>query len=254
MPYCSRNYLISSRLLKKVSDIIVLLLVSAVCKREKERDMSRKAGMERKTGETDIRMEFELDGKGAYDIETGIGFLNHMLELFARHGRFNLNIRASGDLQVDAHHTSEDTGIVLGKLIREALGDKVSVKRYGTAFVPMDETLAMVSLDLSGRPFLVFGTGDLPEGRSRGKSGGKAGDASGDRITGKASEFDLDLVEEFLRAVAFNAGITMHIKVLYGKNLHHIAEAIFKAFARALREASMIDPEIDGVLSTKGIL
>jgi len=196
--------------------------------------MERKAGVSRKTAETYINIELSIDGCGKAEINTGVGFFDHMLTLFAKHGLFDLYIRAQGDLNVDAHHTVEDVGIVLGKLIRDALGEKKSIKRYGTSYVPMDEALALVSLDLSGRPFIVFDAGDLN--------------------SGKIGDFDCELVEEFFRAVAFNAGITLHIKVFYGSNRHHIAEAIFKAFGRALDEASRIDARIEGVMSTKGIL
>ena len=187
----------------------------------------------RKTKETDIQLKFEVDGKGVSDIETGIGFLNHMLTLFARHGLFNLSLRAVGDLDVDAHHTVEDIGIVLGQAIREAAGDKVSIKRYGSCLLPMDEALAMVALDLGGRPFLAY-------------------DA---QFTGeKAGGMETALLEEFFRALAVNSGLTLHIKLIYGSNDHHIAEAIFKAFSRALDQALQKDMRIDGVMSTKGSL
>ncbi|MDD5602957.1 MAG: imidazoleglycerol-phosphate dehydratase HisB [Eubacteriales bacterium] len=197
--------------------------------------MPRKAEYTRKTNETNIAVAVCIDGKGISNIRTGIGFLDHMLELLARHGLFDLEVKADGDLRVDAHHTAEDIGIVLGTALKEALGDKVSIKRYGTSFVPMDETLAMVSIDLSGRPYLVYRGGILAAGIS-------------------SEGFDFALVEEFFRAVAFNSGMTLHMEVLYGSNLHHVAEALFKAFARALREASGIDAAIQGVLSTKGVL
>lgn len=193
----------------------------------------RNSEIERNTGETRIKLSLELDGSGKAGISTGIGFLDHMLDLFTRHGLFDLKVEARGDLHVDAHHTAEDVGIVLGQAIKAALGDKKSVKRYGTSHVPMDEALAMVSLDLSGRPFLVF---DIPF------------------TSQKLGEMDTELVEEFFRAVAFNSGITLHIKVLYGSNNHHMAEAVFKAFGRALDEASRTDPRIEGVMSTKGAL
>ena len=195
--------------------------------------MTRRAEIVRKTNETDVSLTFFIDGKGTSNITTGIGFLDHMLTLFARHGMFDLDLNASGDLDVDSHHTVEDIGIVLGHAIKEALGDKKSISRYGTSFVPMDEALAMVSLDISGRPFLVFDA-----------------EFSNDRV----GEMDTELFEEFFRAVAFNAGITLHIKVLHGGNNHHIIEAAFKAFGRALAEAVAINDRIDGVLSTKGIL
>jgi len=195
--------------------------------------LSRKAYIERKTGETDIKLNINIDGEGKSLINTGIGFFDHMLNLFSRHGFINLDVHAIGDLHVDSHHTIEDVGIVLGQAIKEALGDKAGIRRYGMAYVPMDEALAMVVIDLSGRPFLVF---------------------DADFSTEKIGNFDSQMVEEFFRAVAFNAGMTLHIKVLYGKNDHHKAEAIFKAFGRALDEAVKVDRRISGVMSTKGIL
>ncbi|AUS98171.1 imidazoleglycerol-phosphate dehydratase [Clostridium thermosuccinogenes] len=195
--------------------------------------MERKAEMSRKTAETEIQLELDLDGRGLSDIDTGIGFFDHMLNLFTKHGLFNLTVKAKGDLEVDAHHTVEDVGIVLGGAIRAALGDKKSIKRYGSSHVPMDEALAMVVIDLGGRPYLVF-------------------DAkfTQDRV----GNMDTELVEEFFRAIAFNAGMNLHIKVLYGSNNHHIIEAIFKAFGRALDEACRIDERIEGVMSTKGTI
>lgn len=189
--------------------------------------------VKRKTGETDIEVKVNLDGEGNYNISTGIGFFDHMLNLFAKHGLMDVDLKAVGDLEVDGHHTVEDVGIALGNAIKNALGNKERIKRYGTSYVPMDEALTFVSLDLSGRPFLVF---DYEMEK---------------RILGT---FDTELVEEFFRALAFNAGITLHIRVLYGKNLHHIIEGIFKATARALREAITIDERIKGVMSTKGVL
>lgn len=195
--------------------------------------MSRFAEIVRKTGETDIVLSMNLDGSGKAGINTGIGFFDHMLNLFAKHGLFDADIKAVGDLHVDSHHTVEDVGIVLGQVIKEALGDKKSIKRYGTVFVPMDESLAMVSMDLSGRPYLVF-------------------DA---RFTqDSVGSMDTELVEEFFRAVSVNAGMNLHIKVLYGVNNHHMIEAIFKAFGRALDEATRLDERIQGVMSTKGTL
>lgn len=195
--------------------------------------MARTAELKRKTKETDIALKIQVDGSGKDDINTGIGFLDHMLNLFTRHGLFDLEVKAEGDLNVDAHHTVEDIGIVLGQVIKEALGEKKSIKRYGTAFVPMDEALAMVALDLGGRPFLVYDAQYTSE---------------------KVGEMETELVEEFFRAVAFNAGMNLHIKVFYGSNNHHIVEAIFKAFGRALDEATKIDDRIEGVMSTKGRL
>lgn len=193
----------------------------------------REGLVKRNTKETQIKLKINLDGKGDCDAHTGIGFFDHMLVLFAKHGLMDAEFDVKGDLDVDAHHTVEDTGISLGLAIRQALGDKKSIKRYGTAFVPMDESLVQVSLDLSDRPFLVF-------------------DATfSQQMVG---QMDTQLVEEFFRAVAFNAGITLHIKLLHGTNCHHIIEAMFKAFGRALDEATKIDTRIVGVMSTKGML
>ncbi len=195
--------------------------------------MARESKIVRNTKETEIALSINLDGKGEYIVATGVGFLDHMLELFARHGMFDLDINASGDLKVDAHHTVEDIGIVLGQAIKEALGDKKSIKRYGTAYVPMDEALAFVTLDISNRSFLIFDVAYEQE---------------------KAGDMDTELFEEFFRAIATNIGLTLHIKSMYGNNNHHIVEAIFKAFARALKDAVTIDASISGVLSTKGVL
>lgn len=195
--------------------------------------MERTAELSRKTNETDISLMVNIDGTGKAQVDTGIGFFNHMLELFAKHGLFDLKLSATGDLNVDGHHTVEDVGIVLGLGLKKALGEKKSITRYGTAYVPMDESLAMVSLDLSGRSYLVFNASFKSE---------------------KIGKFDTELVEEFFRALAFNAGIALHINLLYGNNSHHVAEAIFKAFARALDQATQIDVRIDGVMSTKGSL
>lgn len=195
--------------------------------------MERRAEVRRKTAETDITVEINIDGIGKAEINTGIGFFDHMLDLFSRHGFFDLKIYAKGDLEVDGHHTVEDVGISLGQAIREALGDKKGIRRYGTSYVPMDEALAMTALDISGRPFLVFDA-----------------EFTSEKIGGMETE----LVEEFLRAFVYNAGLTMHVKVLHGSNNHHIIEAIFKSLARALDEAVTIDSRIDGVMSTKGIL
>lgn len=187
----------------------------------------------RTTKETKIDAEINLDGAGKTEISSGIGFFNHMLNLFAAHGQFDLKVICAGDLEVDGHHSVEDIGITLGAALKEALGDKRGITRYGTFFLPMDETLALVSLDISGRPFLVYDGGELAP-----------------MIGG----FDTELVEEFLRAFAFNAGITLHVKILYGKNSHHKVEAIFKALGHALRAAVTVDEKIQGVPSTKGIL
>jgi len=191
----------------------------------------REAEVNRKTGETDIQAKLNLDGEGNYSINTGIGFFDHMLNLMTKHGLLDLALEAKGDLEVDSHHTIEDVGIALGQCLNRALGDKSGIKRYGTSFVPMDEVLASVSIDVSGRPFIVC---DF--------------NFTVDRV----GEMDTEMVEEFLRALAFNAGITLHARVLYGKNNHHMIEAVFKALGRALREAVDIDPRIKGVMSTKG--
>ena len=193
----------------------------------------RAAKAERQTKETSIAVRFFLDGTGVSDIHSGIGFLDHMLTLFSMHGKFDLQLECSGDLDVDGHHTTEDIGIVLGQTFKTALGDKRGISRYGTFFLPMDETLAFVSVDLSGRSFLVCEPGELSP---------------------MVGDFDTELVKEFFRAFAFNAGITLHAKILYGNNTHHKIEALFKAFGRALAIAVAIDPKETGIPSTKGIL
>lgn len=195
--------------------------------------MGRKTTVNRKTKETDIHLQLELDGEGNYQIDTGIGFFNHMLEGFSRHGFFDVKLQVKGDLEVDCHHTVEDTGIVLGTAIRKALGDKKGIKRYGSCILPMDETLVLCAIDLSGRPYLVFD------------------DAF---TTDRVGYMDTEMVREFFYAVSYSAGMNLHIKVLSGSNNHHIMEAMFKAFARALDEAVSTDPRISGVLSTKGSL
>lgn len=190
----------------------------------------RTAEITRKTKETDITLKLDLDGGNA-DISTGIGFFDHMLTAFAVHGGMGLTVKAVGDLQVDGHHTVEDVGIVLGKAFREALGDMKGIARYGTAFIPMDEALGFASIDISGRPFLVFNA-----------------EFSDDKI----GDFDACLAEEFFRAFAFNAGVTLHLKCEYGKNDHHIAEALFKAAAHAVKAAKAVYGS--EILSTKGVL
>jgi len=195
--------------------------------------ISRQAKIVRESKETKIDISINLDGSGKYEGDTGIGFFDHMLCIFAKHGLLDLYVAVLGDLNVDSHHTIEDVGIVLGCVIKEAMRGKEGIKRYGTSFVPMDETLATVSLDLSGRPYIVF---------------------QGEFTVDKLGSFDTEMVEEFFRAVAINSGITLHARVLYGKNNHHIAEALFKAFGKALSEALTYDPRIKGVLSTKGCL
>jgi imidazoleglycerol-phosphate dehydratase len=194
---------------------------------------ARTAVQERKTKETDIRVELNLDGEGRAMADTGIDFFNHMLEGFAKHGFFDLAISCKGDLAVDGHHTVEDCGIVLGSAIKEALGDKRGIKRFGSCILPMDETLVLCAIDLSGRPYLVF---------------------DGDFTTEKIGELDTELVREFFYAISYSAGMNLHLKVLTPGNNHHMAEACFKAFARALDEAVAIDPRIQGILSTKGSL
>jgi imidazoleglycerol-phosphate dehydratase len=194
--------------------------------------MARTAAKERKTQETQIRLELDLDG-GEASISTGVGFLDHMLELLARHGRLGLRVEASGDLETGAHHTTEDVGIVLGQALDEALGDRSGIRRYGSALVPMDESLGECAIDISGRPYCAFDA-DLPATSIAG--------------------FDTDLTEEFFRAVANSAKLTLHLWVRSGTNAHHMIEAAFKAFARALRDAVAIDPGESGVPSTKGTL
>jgi imidazoleglycerol-phosphate dehydratase len=197
-------------------------------------DTARQARVERKTKETEITLQLNLDGTGASKVRTPIPFFSHMLEAWSKHGLMDLAVEAQGDVEVDQHHTVEDVGIVLGQALRRALGDKRGIARFGTAFVPMDETLVAASVDVSGRPYLVF---QVPVARTR------------------VSNFDLDLLQEFFRALAFNAEITLHVTMHHGHNLHHITEAIFKAVGRALAEATRINPRIAGVLpSTKGSL
>ena len=198
-----------------------------------EMKKARCAEIKRKTAETQISVKLTLDGEGICDIATGIGFLDHMLTLLAKHSFMDLTVKAKGDLEVDSHHTVEDIGIVLGEALREALGDKAGIHRYGNCFIPMDETLAQACLDFSGRPFLIFGA-EIP------------------KI--KLGNYDTEMTEEFFRAIAMHCGLTLHIRVLYGSNVHHIIEAVFKAFARAVAEAAAVDPKVKGVMSSKGIL
>jgi imidazoleglycerol-phosphate dehydratase len=195
--------------------------------------MSRKTAVERITKETRIKMTLTIDGSGESKVCTSAPFLDHMLRLFARHGLFNLEVEAMGDIDIDFHHTVEDIGIVLGDAFKEALGDKQGIRRYGQATVPMDETLASVSVDLSGRPFLAYNV-KLPKV--------------------KIGEFDVELAREFFQALTNHLAANIHINVMYGDNVHHILEACFKALARALDQATQLDPRIDGVLSTKGKL
>ena len=194
----------------------------------------RKSSVKRKTTETNIKINFSIDGKGKGSINTQMPFLDHMLTLFTKHGLFDLYIDASGDLEVDYHHTVEDIGIVMGQAITRAVGEKRGIKRYGSAEIPMDETLASVALDLSGRPYLIYNV-SLPR-----------------KV--RIKEFDPDLIEDFFQAIVNNSGVTLHINLQYGRNIHHIFEAIFKAFGRALDEATTIDSRIKGVPSTKGKL
>lgn len=193
----------------------------------------RSGNVERKTLETGISAEWCLDGSGSCEINTGIGFFDHMLTLLAKHSFSDLVMHAVGDLDVDSHHTVEDCGIVLGQALKEAVGDKAGIHRYGNCFLPMDEALVQVCLDLSGRPYLVFDA-DIPKVQ--------------------LGIYDAEMTEEFFRALAMQAGLTLHIRVLYGKNTHHIIEAIFKGFARALSEAVAFDSRVHGVMSSKGTL
>lgn len=194
---------------------------------------ARVARIERKTRETEILLHLNLDGTGASKVETTVPFFNHMLEAWAKHGLMDLTVDARGDTEVDPHHTVEDVGICLGKAFKEAVRDKAGLVRYGSAFVPMDEALVHAAVDISGRPYLIF---NVPLQRTR------------------ISNFDLDLLQDFFRAVAFNAEITLHVNLHYGENLHHISEAVFKSAGRALAQATRLDPRISGVLSTKGAL
>lgn len=194
----------------------------------------RKAKVERRTKETDIAAKINLDGSGKYSINTSIPFLDHMLSLMCKHGLFDTKLKAKGDIEIDCHHTIEDVGIVLGKAFKQALGDMKGMSRYGQASVPMDEALASVSLDISGRPYLVYKV-EFPK-RS------------------KLKDFDPDLIEDFLQAFVSNSGITLHVNALYGRNTHHIIEAVFKGIGRALRQAVTIDPRIKGLPTTKGKL
>ncbi len=193
----------------------------------------RRARIARKTKETDITIDFTVDGTGQCTVSSGIGFFDHMLDGFARHGLFDLTAEIKGDLQVDCHHTIEDTGIVLGTAIKKAIGSKVGIKRYGSCILPMDETLVLCAVDLSNRPYFVF-DGDFP--------------------TEKIGYMDTEMVREFFYAISYSAGMNLHIKVLNGGNSHHMCEAMFKAFAKALDEATVIDPRITDILSTKGAL
>lgn len=195
--------------------------------------MARTADYVRKTKETDISLHLNLDGTGSSSIHTGIGFFDHMLDGFARHGLFDLKVNVAGDLAVDCHHTIEDTGIVLGNAIKEAVGDKKGIRRYGSCILPMDETLVLCAVDLSGRPYLV---------------------SDGEFTTDRVGYMDTEMVKEFFYAISYTAGMNLHIRVLSGGNNHHMIEAMFKAFAKALDQATIIDPRITDILSTKGSL
>ncbi|MGO0063532.1 imidazoleglycerol-phosphate dehydratase HisB [Brevibacillus fluminis] len=195
--------------------------------------VNRSARISRKTNETDITLGFGIDGEGKNRLETDVPFLNHMLDLFAKHGQFNLDVVAKGDIEIDYHHTVEDIGICLGKALREALGDKKGIKRYGNAFVPMDDSLAQVVIDLSNRPHLEY----------------RAAYPST-----QVGQFPTELVHEFLWKLALEARMNLHVILHYGQNTHHMIEAIFKALGRALDEATSIDPRVKGVPSTKGVL
>ena len=195
--------------------------------------MNRVGTYSRKTNETQIDITFNIDGNGKANIDTGIGFFDHMLNNFARHGLFDLDVKVKGDLFVDCHHTIEDTGIALGIAIKQALGDKKSIKRYGSVILPMDESLVLCSLDLSGRPYLNF---------------------DAEFTVDKVGEFDTEMVKEFFHAIAYAVGMNLHIKMLESGNNHHMIEGIFKAFSKSLDNATMIDERIEDVLSTKGSL
>lgn len=195
--------------------------------------MSRQATIARKTTETDIVVKLEIDGSGESKIDTGVGFFDHMLTLYAKHGLFDLEVTARGDLEVDGHHTVEDVGICLGQAYAQALGNKESITRYGFFILPMDEALATVCVDISGRPYLAYNI---------------------DMTASKVGGFDTDLTHEFFQAFIVNAGISMHVRLQAGTNPHHVIEAVFKAFARAMDEATMLDSRRPGVQSTKGVL
>jgi len=197
------------------------------------RPAGRRATIARKTKETDIRLELNLDGRGRYQVETGIPFLNHMLELFAKHGFFDLTVRAAGDLEVDYHHTVEDVGLALGQAVRDALGEKAGIRRFGEASVPLDEALVTTVVDLSGRPFFAY---DVKIKQA------------------KIGAFDVELIHDFLLALTNQVGMNLHVRMASGRNPHHIVEATFKSLARALDLATQKDPRVVGVLSTKGML
>ena len=212
---------------------IPLQYVSKTKIKRRNKNHGQRSISERNTKETEIKLKINLDGTGYSDIETGVGFFNHMLDGFTRHGLFDLSVRVHGDLKVDDHHTIEDTGIVLGTALKEAIGDKKGIKRYGSCILPMDEALILCAIDLSGRPYLVFEsqfTSDM------------------------VGYFDTQMVKEFFYAISYSAGMNLHIRKITGENDHHIIEGMFKAFAKALDEACMKDSRIKSVLSTKGSL
>jgi imidazoleglycerol-phosphate dehydratase len=194
----------------------------------------RQAEVERKTKETAVSVSLVLEGSGKTDIDTGVGFLNHMLTLLAVHGQFDLVVKARGDLEVDCHHTVEDVGLTFGEALNKTLGSREGIHRYGSCLLPMDEALAEVVLDLSNRPFLVWNADVIP------------------RVT--LGNFDTEMAEDFFRAIAVKGGVTLHVNVPYGKNTHHMLEAVFKAFGRALSEAVAMDPRVHGIMSSKGSL
>jgi imidazoleglycerol-phosphate dehydratase len=200
---------------------------------EQDKGIARSARVARKTNETDIALAFQVDGTGVSEIQTDVPFLNHMLDLFTKHGQFDLNVVAKGDIEIDDHHTVEDIGICLGQTLREALGDKKGIKRYASVFVPMDEALAQVVIDISNRPHFEY-RAQYP--------------------SQNVGSFDTQLVQEFLWKFALESRITLHVIVHYGQNTHHMIEAVFKALGRALDEATSIDPRVQGVPSTKGVL
>ncbi|MFC5700671.1 imidazoleglycerol-phosphate dehydratase HisB [Cohnella faecalis] len=198
-----------------------------------QENQGRKGSVSRKTNETDIKLSLNVDGSGQVGLETDVPFLNHMLDLFAQHGQFDLNVEARGDVDIDDHHTVEDIGICLGQVLRESLGDKKGIKRYASVFVPMDEALAQVVVDVSNRPHFEY-RAEYP--------------------SAQVGSFQVELVHEFLWKLALEARITLHVIVHYGRNTHHMIEAVFKALGRALDEATLIDPRVKGVPSTKGVL
>ncbi len=199
----------------------------------KEIFVERTAVVKRKTSETEIEMDLNLDGEGKYDLSTNIPFLDHMLAQLAKHGLFDLKIKAKGDVEIDFHHTVEDVGIVVGEAFKKALKDKKGIRRFGSAYTPLDEALALVVVDIAGRPYFVYDV-DLPKE--------------------KVGEFDVELVEDFFQAFANNCGATLHVRMISGNNLHHIVEAIFKAFAKAMDQGTRIDKRIKDIPSTKGVL